>query len=256
MPQSPDRNPADASPSRRPRLSIVVPVFNEAHTIEQVLDRVEHVDLGDVDREVVVVDDGSSDGTAAIVSKRYPGGISDRVAYVSIINLGKGAAVRFGFRHSTGSVIMIQDADLELDPAEIATIVRPILAGQADVVYGSRFLRPSGRFSLRTRLANRFLTLLTNLLFGARLTDMETAYKAFRREVLQRISLRAVGFDIEPELTARVLRAGYRIHEVPISYRPRRADEGKKISWADGIDAIYMLVRCRFLDQRGPSAVR
>lgn len=240
----------------RPRLSIVVPVFNEAHTIEQVLDRVEHVDLGGVEREVVVVDDGSVDGTAAIVSQRYPGGAPDRIAYVSIINLGKGAAVRFGFRHSTGDVIMIQDADLELDPTEIATIVRPILNGEADVVYGSRFLKPSGRFSFRTRLSNWFLTALTNVLYGARLTDMETAYKAFRREVLRHVSLRAVGFDIEPELTARVLRAGYKIREVPISYRPRRADEGKKISWADGIDAIYMLVRCRVLRPRGPAAVR
>lgn len=246
----------DEGGDRRLRLSIIVPVYNEAHTIEQVLDRVEEVDLGNVDREIVVVDDGSVDGTAAIVSERYAEATSDRIAYVSIINLGKGAAVRFGFRHSTGDVVMIQDADLELDPREISAIVQPILTGEVDVVYGSRFLKPSGRFSLRTRLANWFLTALTNILYGSRLTDMETAYKAFRREVLRHVSLRAVGFDIEPELTARVLRAGYKIREVPVSYRPRRADEGKKISWADGVDAIYMLVRCRVLGQRGPAAIR
>jgi glycosyltransferase involved in cell wall biosynthesis len=237
-------------------VSIVVPVYNESQTIEQVLDRLETVNIGDVDREVIVVDDGSADGTASIVSQRFSGGTNNRIAYVSLINLGKGAAVRFGFRQSTGDIILIQDADLELDSGEIIRIVAPLLSGEADVVYGSRFLQPSARFSRRTRLSNWFLTALTNVLFGARLTDMETACKAFRRPVLQRVSLRAVGFDIEPELTARVLRAGYRIKEVPISYWPRQADEGKKISWPDGIDALYMLFRCRFIGQRGPSAVR
>jgi glycosyltransferase involved in cell wall biosynthesis len=157
-------------------------------------------------------------------------------------------------KHATGDIIMIQDADLELDPREIRDLVAPILSGRAAVVFGSRFARASTGIPVRTRLGNRVLTLLTNLLYGCRLSDMETAYKAFRRDVLQRIVLRCVGFDIEPEITARVRQAGFSIAEVPIAYRPRRPDEGKKISWTDGIDAIYTLVRCRFVRARGRPA--
>ena len=236
------------------RLSIIVPVYNEAQTIGQVLDRVDELDLGEVEKEVVIVDDGSTDGSAAIIADRIARGAADRLAHLSIINLGKGAAIRFGFRHATGDILMIQDADLELDPAECSRLIAPILTGQADVVYGSRFKRQSAGVPLRTRWANRLLTSMTNLLFGARLTDMETAYKVFRRDVLQRISLRCVGFDIEPEITARVLQAGYRIVELPVAYNPRRKDEGKKISWTDGIDAVYTLLRCRLVAQRGRPA--
>jgi glycosyltransferase involved in cell wall biosynthesis len=235
-----------------PRLSIIIPVYNEAQTVDEMLDRVDAIPLDDVEKEVIVVDDGSTDGSAQIIERRMSG--ANRVAHLSIINLGKGAAVRFGFRHATGDVIMIQDADLELDPAECRRLIEPILTGRAAVVYGSRFARPSPGIPARTRWANRALTTATNLLFGARLSDMETAYKAFRRDVLRRISLRCVGFDIEPEITARVLQAGYEILEVPVSYRPRRADEGKKISWTDGIDAVYTLLRCRFVSQHGRPA--
>lgn len=238
----------------RERLSIIVPVYNEAQTIGEVLDRVDAIDLGGIEKEVIVVDDGSTDGSAQIIGRRIPEANGNRVAHLSIINLGKGAAVRFGFKYATGDIIMIQDADLELDPVECVELIRPIVERRADVVYGSRFACGSLAIPRRTRWANRMLTALTNLLFGARLTDMETAYKAFRREVLETISLRCVGFDIEPEITARVLQAGYTIVEVPISYRPRRADEGKKISWTDGVDAIYTLLRCRFVAQRGRSA--
>lgn len=236
------------------RLSIIVPVYNEAQTIEQVLDRVDDIDLGAIEKEVIVVDDGSTDGSAAIIDSRMRSGHANRLAHLSIINLGKGAAIRFGFKHATGDIVMIQDADLELDPAECTRLIAPIISGQAAVVYGSRFKAPSSGIPRRTRWANRLLTWFTNLLFGARLTDMETAYKVFRRDVLERVSLRCVGFDIEPEITARVLQAGFRIVEIPVAYNPRRKDEGKKISWTDGIDALYTLVRCRLLPQRGRTA--
>jgi glycosyltransferase involved in cell wall biosynthesis len=236
------------------RLSIIVPVYNEAQTIQQVLDRVDDIDLGAVEKEVIVVDDGSTDGSAAIIEERLRHRPANRVAHLSIINLGKGAAIRFGFKHATGDILMIQDADLELDPAECTRLIAPILAGTAAVVYGSRFRQPSPGIPARTRWANRLLTWCTNLLYGARLTDMETAYKVFRRDVLQAISLRCVGFDIEPEMTARVLQAGFQILEVPVGYNPRRKDEGKKISWTDGVDAIYTLLRCRLVAQRGRPA--
>jgi glycosyltransferase involved in cell wall biosynthesis len=235
------------------RLSIIIPVYNEAQTVDQVLDRVDAIPLAGVEKEVIVVDDGSTDGSAEIIRRRLSGG-ANQIAHLSIINLGKGAAVRFGFKHATGDIVMIQDADLELDPAECLKLIDPILKGTAAVVYGSRFLRPTPGIPRRTRLANRALTFLTNALYGSRLTDMETAYKALTRDVLRSISLRCVGFDIEPEITARVLQAGYTIAEVPISYRPRRIDEGKKISWTDGLDAVYTLLRCRFVPQRGRTA--
>ena len=208
------------------KLSIVVPVYNEAQTIQQVLDRVDEIDLGGIEKEVIVVDDGSTDGSAAIIAERMRRGADQRFAHLSIINLGKGAAVRFGFKHATGDIVMIQDADLELDPAECTRLIAPILAGEAAVVYGSRFKRPSPGISAKTRWANRLLTWCTNILFAARLTDMETAYKVFRRDVLEAISLRCVGFDIEPEITARVLQAGFKNQRVAGRLQP--APEGRR----------------------------
>jgi len=227
------------------KLSIIIPVYNEEQTIGEVIERVWKVDLGALEREVIIVNDGSSDGTRrAIDTSRW---ISDpRVkTYNNPINLGKGAAVRTGLAFATGDILLVQDADLELDPNEYTQLIAPILDGRADVVYGSRFLRPTSKVAMKSRMANRLLTSLTNILFGGRLTDMETAYKVMRREALQGIRLRTVGFDIEPELTARLLRAGRRIIEVPISYNPRTADEGKKMRFIDGVDAIYTLVKCR-----------
>lgn len=239
------------------RLSIIVPVYNEAQTIGQVLDRIEALDLAplNLEKEVIVVDDCSTDGSTQIVGQHIPKSGGNRIAHLSIINLGKGAAVRFGFRHATGDIVLIQDADLELDPSELLKLVEPVVKGQADVVYGSRFARRSQGIPRRTRVANWTLTKITNVLFGCRLTDMETAYKVFRRDVLRKVALRCVQFDIEPEITARILQAGYAIVEVPISYRPRRSDEGKKISWTDGVDAVYTLLRCRFVAQRGGVAM-
>jgi glycosyltransferase involved in cell wall biosynthesis len=228
------------------KLSIVIPVYNEEQTIGEVIDRVWAVDLGDIEREVIIANDGSSDGTpGAIEASRWA---NDRrvTRYNSPINLGKGAAVRLGLSFATGDILLVQDADLELDPNEFGRLIEPIVAGRADVVYGSRFLSRTHGVALRRRAANRFLTMLTNILFGGRLTDMETAYKAFRREALDGIRLRCVGFDFEPEITAKFLRAKRRIVEVPISYNPRRQEEGKKIRWIDGVDAIYTLLKCRF----------
>ena len=228
------------------RLSVIIPVYNEEQTIEEVIDRVAAVDLGAVEKEIVIANDGSTDRTRGIIdARRWPEGLAVHVHH-SPINLGKGAAVRLGLAVASGDILLVQDADLELDPNEYGLLLQPLLDGRADVVYGSRFLRPTSRVPTKTRAANRFLTLLTNLLFGGRLTDMETAYKVMRRSALEGICLRTVGFDIEPELTAKLLLAGRRIVEVPISYNPRRVDEGKKMRWIDGVDAIYTLVKCRF----------
>ena len=227
------------------RLSVIIPVYNEEQTIHEVLERVAAVELESIEKEIVIANDGSTDGTRRVIDeRRLPPNLPVHV-YHSPINLGKGAAVRMGLAFATGDVLLIQDADLELDPNEYSALLKPIADGRADVVYGSRFLAPTGRVPTKTRAANRFLTILTNLLFGGRLTDMETAYKVMRREALEGVRLRCVGFDIEPELTAKLLLAGRRIVEVPISYNPRRVDEGKKMRWVDGVDAIYTLLKCR-----------
>jgi glycosyltransferase involved in cell wall biosynthesis len=232
------------------KLSIIIPVYNEEQTIGTVVERVRAVDLGDIEKEIIVANDGSSDGTQrAIEAMPDDGGKTPMRVFESPINLGKGAAIRLGLKYATGDVILIQDADLELDPNEYGALLAPIIAGE-HVVYGSRFLRPVAGISRRTRFANRLLTSFTNLLYLSSLTDMETGYKVFRKDVLQRVRLRAVGFDFEPELTAKLLLAGYRIIEVPISYNPRRRDEGKKVRWFDGLDAAYLLIKCRLIGNR------
>jgi len=228
------------------KLSIIIPVYNEEQTISELVERVRAVDIGDIEKEIIIANDGSSDGTRRSIDTSV--WVSDpRIkTYDNPINVGKGGAVRIGLKYATGDIMLIQDADLELDPQEYGGLLAPILAGHTDVVYGSRFLRPTGRIPLKTRIANKGLTWFANTLFGARLSDMETAYKVFRREALNGIRLRCVGFDFEPELTAELLRAGRRIVEVPVRYNPRRVDEGKKIRWTDGIDAVYVLLKCRF----------
>jgi glycosyltransferase involved in cell wall biosynthesis len=234
------------------KLSVVIPVYNEERTVEQVLDAVRGVDLdgplgAPIEREIIVVDDGSRDGTREILT-RYELEHGIRKIFHER-NSGKGAAVRTGFTAATGDIVLIQDADMEYDPAEYPRLLEPIVLGRADVVYGSRL---SGGQAQRVYLfwhmvGNRFLTLLTNLLFNSTLTDMETGYKVFRREVVDSFNLRENDFRIEPEMTAQVLsNPRWRVYELPISYYGRTYEEGKKITWRDGILAVATLLRSRF----------
>lgn len=222
---------------------MVVPVFNERATIEEVLRRLAEVPL---DLEVVVVDDGSTDGTRELLRERES---RDRLKVMyHEKNMGKGAAVRTGLRVFSGDVVVIQDADLEYLPSEYPILLRPILMGHADVVYGSRFLGTHRVFYFWHYAGNRFLTLLTNILYNTMLTDMETCFKMFRAEVLRGMTLRSNGFDIEPEITAKVFKGGWRVYETPISYFGRGYEEGKKIGWKDGFRAVWALLKYRFVD--------
>lgn len=230
------------------KLSIIIPVYNEENSLENIVDRVFAVNLGEIEKEVIISDDGSKDRTYEIIqllSAKYPSILS----YHSPTNLGKGAAVRVGLAISSGDILTIQDADTELDPNEYPLLLKHLLNHETKIVYGSRFLNTTVKIKRTSMLANRFLTFLTNLLYGSHLTDMETAYKMFLRETLDGIRLRCVRFDFEPEITASFFKKGYQILEVPISYTPRTVQAGKKISWVDGYEAIYTLIRCRFFDR-------
>ena len=227
-------------------LSIVVPVYNEVRTVRAVIERLVAIDLP-VAREIIVVNDGSTDGTRQVldsIGTRDPGsGI--RVIHVDP-NAGKGAAIRRGFREAGGTIVAIQDADLELDPQQLSTLVAPILSGEAEVVYGSRFLAGRPPAPWITIAANRALTTATNVLYGSSITDMETCYKIMRTEVARSLQLDANRFDIEPQITARVLRRGHRIHELPVKFEPRSRAQGKKIGWRDGVRAVEVLFKERF----------
>ncbi len=227
------------------KLSVIIPVYNEESTIAEVIRRVASVTIEGVDKEIIVADDGSTDSTSRIIAKTQRNESIIKV-HTSLINLGKGAAVRYGLEYATGDVIIIQDADLELNPEEYAKLLEPILNGTADVVYGSRFMKKNPNIPIITRLANRFLTLLGNVIFSGGLTDMETAYKVFRSSVAKQITLRSVGFEFDAEITAKILLAGNKIYEVPITYNPRGKIEGKKLSWKDGVKTIYILFKCKF----------
>ncbi len=226
--------------SRPELLSIIVPVYNEVRTVRAVIDRLLAIDLP-VTREILVVDDGSTDGTRDVLATL---GIRDSGLMVihAEHNAGKGAAIRLGLASARGTIIAIQDADLELDPQQLAALVAPILRGDADVVYGSRFLAGRPPAPWVSIAANRALTGTTNLLFGGRLTDMETCYKIMRVEVARSLKLDANRFDIEPQITARLLRGGHRIHELPVTFEARSRAQGKKIGWRDGVRAIQVLV--------------
>jgi glycosyltransferase involved in cell wall biosynthesis len=241
------------------KLSVIVPAYNEAETISEILRRVRSVGLSvpvgygpeddclvELEREIVVVDDGSTDGTRQIL--RSLGDDEDVKVAFHDQNRGKGAAVRTGLEHASGDVILIQDADLEYDPRYYASMLQPILEGRSQVVYGSRFRGgPTKAMFFWHAVGNRFLTLVTNVLYDSILSDMETCYKVFTREVADELDLEAPGWGFDPEITAQILRLGYRIYEVPIAYTGREFDEGKKIGWRDGLTVLWTLLKYRFL---------
>lgn len=226
-------------------VSVIIPVYNEFRTLPQVLDRVFAARLPEgCTKEVIIVDDGSTDGTSGLL-KDYEG---LTVYHQSALNSGKGRAIRIGLEIAKGDIAIIQDGDLEYDPGDYLGILTPIVEGRADVVYGSRFLGQRPGMAWKNRLANRILTSAANLLYGARITDEATAYKAFRINILRTISLRCRRFEFCPEVTAKLRRAGHAIHEVPISYNARGIADGKKIRARDGFEALWTLVRYRLLD--------
>ena len=224
------------------RVSFLIPAYNEAATI---LDVLEDIDALGLDHQAIVVDDGSTDGTGDLV-ECWAGGRAD-VVLIRKANGGKGTALRAAIPHITGDIAVVQDADREYDPAEVPALIDPIRRGVADVVYGSRLSggRAQRAYMFWHLVGNRFLSLLTNVLYNTTLSDMETGYKAFRSDVLRSLDLRESGFAIEPEITGKVCRRGLRVYELPVSYYGRTYDEGKKITWRDGFKAIYVLLRVR-----------
>jgi glycosyltransferase involved in cell wall biosynthesis len=222
------------------RVSFLIPAYDEAATIGEVLERIAALDI---DAQVIVVDDGSSDDTAAIAE-------AAGATVVRQPNRGKGAAIRRAIREADGDIAVIQDADMEYDPADVPDLIEPIVRGAADVVFGSRLRggKPQRAFLFWHLVGNRFLSLVTNALFNTTLSDMETGYKAFRIEILRSLDLREDGFGIEPEITGKVCKRKLRIYELPISYYGRTHDEGKKITWRDGFRALWVLFRVRISD--------
>jgi glycosyltransferase involved in cell wall biosynthesis len=240
-----------------------MPVYNERTTLEDIVSRVLTVDLTVnreksnpfldgpiiIERELIIVDDGSTDGTHEILERWREDPLPEMKIIYHAQNQGKGAALRTGFEHASGDILVIQDADLEYDPRDYVNLLEPILEGRAPVVYGSRFMGgPRAAMSLSHTMGNKLLTLLTNILYGTSLSDMETCYKCFRRDVIEGMVLRSRAFEIEPELTAKILKRGYTIFEVPISYNGRDFHEGKKIGWRDGWPAIRTLLKYRLVD--------
>jgi len=223
------------------KVSVVIPCFNERDTIEQVVNSVRNSPIQNI--EIIVVDDGSTDGTIDVLKEKVAG-LADQIIYQPA-NRGKGAALRTGFAAATGDIILVQDADLEYSPSDYPALLQPIFSGSADVVFGSRFLggRPHRVLYFWHMVGNRFLTLLSNMFTNLNLTDLETCYKAFRAPLVKNLDLREKGFGFEPEITAKLAKARCRIYEVGISYGGRTYEEGKKVNWKDGFRAIYAIVR-------------
>ncbi len=225
------------------KVSVVVPVYNEERTIAEIISRVRAVPL---EKEIIVVDDCSTDGTVAVLERLAREGAIR--LFKHRVNQGKGAACRSGLKQVQGDVVIIQDADLEYDPADYPALLAPILKDQSKVVYGSRFLGPHKAMYFWHSLGNKMLTLITNILFDTTLTDMETCYKVFTADIAHKLRLKSNRWGFDPEVTARVLKTGQRIYEVPISYAGREFWEGKKISWKDGVTVIVTLIKYRFVD--------
>lgn len=228
------------------KLTVLIPIFNEVNTLKTILQKVEDANFCGLEKEIILIDDFSTDGTREILEE-----LKDKYKiFYHDENLGKGAALRTGFEHMTGDIVVIQDADLEYDPVDYEPLIKLILDGRADVAYGSRLSggKPSRSFMFTHLLGNKLLTLMTNILYNTTLTDMETCYKAFRTEFIKGIEIKSNRFDFEPEITAKVLKRGARLYELPISYYGREYEEGKKITWKDGVHAIFALIKFRFVD--------
>lgn len=231
------------------KVSILMPVYNEVKFLVQVLESVAQADVCGLEKEIIVVDDGSTDGTKELLAGLDGSKYSARIFFHEK-NQGKGAALRTAQGHAEGDIILIQDADLEYSPKEYPNLLQPILEGHADVVYGSRLSggAVTRAFNFTHYMGNKFLTLLTNILYNCTITDMETCYKVFKAPVFKKVVIRSNRFDFEPEITAKILKQGVRIYELPISYYGRDYAEGKKITWVDGFGAIWALVKFRFVD--------
>ena len=230
------------------KLSVVIPVYNESKTIKNLVEKVEKVDLNKIKKELIIVNDYSKDNSQDIIKnlmKKYK-----NIKLINHeINQGKGAAIRTGLKYFTGNLVIIQDGDLEYNPEEYKNLIKPILEGKTKVVYGSRLLGKIKGFNIPIHyLGNKILSLFTTLIYFRNITDMETCYKLMTKEVVKSLKLRAKRFDFEPEITAKIIKKGYKILEIPITYNSRSFKEGKKITWIDGVKALYYLLRYRFFD--------
>ncbi len=229
------------------KLSIVVPVYNEKNTILKIIEKVKALDI---EKEIIIVDDCSTDGTCELLKEKLDGKYPEIRIFYHIANQGKGSALRTGFKNVKGEIITIQDADLEYEPEEIKDLIKPITDGFADVVYGSRLSggKPQRVYLFWHLAGNKFLTLITNLLYNTTISDMETCYKVMTKRVLDSLNLKSRRFNIEPEITAKIFKQHYKVYEMPISYYGRDYSEGKKICWKDGFFAIWTLIKYRFMD--------
>ena len=225
------------------KLSIIIPVYNEAATVREIINRVKKLKLKEIEKEIIVVDDGSDDAGPRLIKK-----IKGIQTVFLPANQGKGAAIRAGLKKATGDYILIQDADLEYDPQDIPSLLEPVITGKAKVVYGSRFLGPHKNMLFWHMAGNKSLSFITNLLYNTTLSDMEVGYKLISRKILNSLNLECNRFGFEPEVTAKLLKKGIRIFEVPISYTGREFHEGKKITWKDGYRALFLLIKYRFFD--------